>query len=339
MNKLETCPRPRIAVIGAGAVGGYYGARLVQGGAEVHFLMRSAVEHVRRRGFHVRSHTGDFVVSKVNAHRTPGEIGLCDLVIIALKATANEALIELIPPLLGDETMLLTLQNGLGSDEFLAAQFGAARVLGGLCFVCLNRTSPGEIHHIAEGQISLGEFSGAPRRRTRRLAALFAGSGVPCRVVKSLAKERWKKLAWNVPFNGLSIAAGGIDTSRILADSRLNYLARQLIREIIEAGTRLGHRLPRRIEWQHMAATETMGAYRPSSLVDFLAGRDVEVEAIWGEPLRRAESAGAKVPRLKMLYALVRSQVAARDDHAVPAQETRRTQSRRRKATVLASLT
>jgi 2-dehydropantoate 2-reductase len=218
----------------------------------------------------------------------------------------------LLPPLLHEKTVLLTLQNGLGSDEFLAARFGAQRVIGGLCFVCLNRTAPGVIRHIAQGQIALGEFEGAPRARTRELATEFERCGVPCRLVDSLAAERWRKLAWNVPFNGLSIAAGGIDTSKILSDPDLNELARELMREVIDGAARLGFTWPEDIGTIHMSATETMGAYRPSSLIDFLAGREVETEAIWGEPLRRATAAGASMPCLRMLYALIKAQVAGR---------------------------
>jgi 2-dehydropantoate 2-reductase len=302
----------RIAVVGSGAVGCYYGGRLANDGRDVHFLMRSDLAHVTTHGLRVHSPAGDFFLPSVRAYGTPEEIGPCDLVIIALKATANDALGRLIPPLLHARTLLLTLQNGLGGDEWLAKRFGTERVLGGLCFVCLNRTAPGEVHHLAQGEISIGELSGPPQSRTQLIAAAFNQADVPCQVVESLATARWKKLAWNIPFNGLAIAAGGIDTQRILTDPGLNKLARELIREVIAAANRLGHELPPSIEDIQMKATESMGPYRPSSLIDFLEGRDVEVEPIWGEPLRRAQAAGAITPRLEMLYYLLRSQMEAR---------------------------
>jgi 2-dehydropantoate 2-reductase len=296
----------RIAVVGSGAVGCYYGGRLANSGRDVHFLMRSDLDHVRKHGLSIRSHHGDFVLPTVQVSATPEEIGPCDLVIIALKATSNDQLKRLIPPLLHERTSLLTLQNGLGSDEWLANCFGAERVLGGLCFVCINRTGPGEVHHLAEGRVSIGEFAGPPQPRTHAITAAFNEAGVPCHVVDSLSTERWKKLTWNIPFNGLSIAAGGIDTEQILADAGLNQLARELIREVIGAAQRLGHDLPADIEDIQMRATESMGPYRPSSLIDFQQGRGVEVEAIWGEPYRRAIAGGAAMPRLEMLYFLLR---------------------------------
>jgi 2-dehydropantoate 2-reductase len=302
----------RIAVVGSGAVGCYYGGRLAQGGNDVRFLMRRDLGAVRKAGLHVQSPAGDFSLPDVRAFGSTSEIGPSDLVIIALKSTSNDQLDDLLPPLLHEDTVLLTLQNGLGSDEFLAGRFGPQRVMGGLCFVCLNRTAPGVIHHIAQGQVALGEFDGPPRQRTHELAAEFERCGVPCRVVDSLAAERWKKLAWNVPFNGLSIAGGGMDTERILSDPALNELARALMREVIDGASRLGFTLPDDLEAVHMSATATMGAYRPSSLIDFLAGREVEIEAIWGEPLRRATKAGAAMPCLQTLHALIKSQVASR---------------------------
>ena len=147
---------PRIAVIGSGAVGCYYGGRLAQYGEDVHFLMRRDLEHVRTHGLQVHSVHGDFSLPEVQAHSSTESIGPCDLVIITLKVTDNEALLELIPPLLKPDAMLLTLQNGLGIETWLAEHFGAEQVLGGLCFVCINRTAPGVIEHYSQGGSSWG---------------------------------------------------------------------------------------------------------------------------------------------------------------------------------------
>ena len=127
-----------------------------------------------------------------------------------------------------------------------------------------------------------------------------------CSSSDNLAELQWKKLVWNVPFNGLSIAAGGITTDLILASAELEALVRLLMTEVIEAAAVLGHQIPRTLIEKQIASTRPMGAYRPSSLIDYLEGREVEVEAIWGEPLRRARQAGAAVPRLEMLYALLK---------------------------------
>ncbi len=304
--EFDHLPSPfRIAIVGCGAIGSYYGARLAKAGLDVHFLLRSDHTHVSNHGLKIRSIDGDFALPSVRAYASASDIGPCDLVIIALKTTSNSALPALLAPLLTPETLLLTLQNGLGSDEFLAAHFGADRVLGGLCFVCINRTAPGEFHHSSQGLISLGEFSGPPRPRTAALCTAFLGAAIPCRVTPDLARERWKKLVWNVPFNGLSIAAGSITTDLILGDPNLVSLTRALMREVLAAAAALGHVLPDSLIEENISRTFAMDAYKPSSLIDFEQNREVEVESIWGEPFRRGQSAGAEVGRLECLYRLI----------------------------------
>lgn len=291
----------RIAIIGAGAVGCYYGGRLAQHGHDVHFLMRSDYEAVMRDGLQITSPLGDAHI-RVKAHRSTADIGPCDLVIIALKVTANAALLDLIPPLLHEGTTLLTLQNGLGNEEFLAQHFGAERVMGGLCFVCINRLAPGVIHHLAQGRIQIGEHTRSPLPRTRLIAEEFQRSLIDCQVMESLALARWQKLVWNIPFNGLAIAAGGIDTAAILADPQLENRVRELMTEIVQTSDRLGHPQPAPLIEDMIHRTRTMQAYKPSSLIDYLAGQEVELEAIWGEPIRQATQAGLKMPQVQALY-------------------------------------
>src|SRR4051794_29478658 len=131
----------KVAIVGSGAIGSYYGAKLVRGGLDVHFLMRGDLTQVRRDGIRVRGKGDDFRVTSLHCNNSTREIGPCDLVLVAVKATSNPDLVDLIPPLLHEQTMLLTLQNGLGNEEFLAGHFGPERVLGGLCFICLSRAS------------------------------------------------------------------------------------------------------------------------------------------------------------------------------------------------------
>ncbi len=295
-------PNFRIAVVGAGAIGCYYGGKLAHFGRDVHFLMRSDYEVVRKRGLRIRSKGGDTHIPKVNAYRSTEEIGPCDLVLIAVKTTANAELPLLVRPLLGEETMILTLQNGLGNEEFLAGHFGARRILGGLCFICLNRIAPGVIELQDNGRVAIGEFSGFPRPRLHDLAWEWKRCGVVCTVVADLALEHWRKLVWNIPFNGLTITAGSVDTAAILADETLRLRTLALMDETIAIARADGHNLPTAVALEQMKRTESMGRYKPSTLLDHLAGRPLEIEAIWGEPLRRARAAGVPVPELEKLH-------------------------------------
>ena len=299
-------PNYRIAIVGSGALGGYYGAKLAYFGRDVHFLMRSDLAHVRRFGLRIRGSKEDVRLPKVNAHASTEEIGPCDLVIVAVKTISNAHLVQLIPPLLHERTMLLTLQNGLGNEAFLAKHFGAERVIGGLSFVCLNRVSPGVIEHYDVGRVVIGEYNGYPLPRTHDIAWEFKRSGVICAVTSNLLQERWRKLIWNIPFNGLSVTAGGIDTAAILADDNLRAEVLALMDEVIAAANRCGYAIPTAEALTQIKRTQALGAYKPSTLIDYVAGRPLEIEAIWGEPLRAGVAAGAAMPRLAALYERLR---------------------------------
>ena len=304
----------RIAIVGAGTIGTFYGARLALAGADVHFYVRSGLAEMRARGIVLRDAGGVQTLppARTAVYGSTVEIGPVDVAIITLKTTANDLLATLLPPLLGPQTLILTLQNGLGSDELLARLFGAERVVGGLAFIAAVREAPGEIRVYTAGYVTMGEFGRPVSERVRRLVALFRRAGVQCEAVDDLAEARWRKLVWNIPFNGLTIAAGGVTTDRILATPRWEQEARALINEVIAAAARFGHVIPADFIEQQFAHTRRMGAYQPSSLIDYLAGREVEVEAIWGEPLRRAQAAGAALPHLEELYTTLKRLTATR---------------------------
>jgi len=311
----------KIAVVGCGAVGSYYGARLCRAGQEVHFLLRSDYDIVRQKGVTVRSVKGDFHVQPRCA-RTPEEIGVCDTVLIALKTTANGQFSKLLPPLVGPHTAVITLQNGLGNTEQLARLFPPDQILSGLCFVCLNRVEPGVIRHSDYGLIVLGEFQRPSEPRTRALAELLQAAEVPCKITDNLAQAQWEKLVWNIPFNGLGVAGTAgyealssaecgmrsaesvgpvLTTDRLLADPRWEKLARELMLEVVAAAAGLGHHIPRTYAEKQIGRTRTMGAYKASTLLDFEHHQPLELESMFVEPLRRAQSAGVPVPRLARL--------------------------------------
>jgi 2-dehydropantoate 2-reductase len=294
--------------VGAGAIGTYYGARLALAGASVSLFVRSGLAAMRARGIVLREGESSQALppAAFSVHASTEEIGPVDLAIVTLKNTANRRLAALLPPLLGSETTILTLQNGLGSDELLASLFGAERIVGGLAFIAAVREAPGEIRIYTPGYLTLGEFRGPVSGRIRSLVELFQRAGVKCEAVENLAEARWRKLVWNIPFNGLTIAAGGVPTDRIMDSSKREREARVLIDEVVGAAARFGYRIPPEFIEMQFELTRRMGAYQPSSLIDFLAGREVEVEAIWGEPLRRAQAAGAEMPHLEKLYALLK---------------------------------
>jgi 2-dehydropantoate 2-reductase len=318
----------KIAVVGCGALGSFYGARLWRAGHEVHFLLRSDFEEVRRSGVRIESAAESFIATP-HCARAPLEIGPADLVLIGLKTTANHVLAQWLPPLIGPRTAVLTLQNGLGNEAAVAAVAGAEKTMGGVCFVCLNRVAPGRVLHLAHGMVMLGEFGRPPQARTHEASQAFAGAGVSCKVAENLEQARWEKLVWNIPFNGLGVAgAVGLEavqrgrlapetvlgtcltTDLLLANPAWEQLVRELMLETIAAARAQKLDVPESAADRQIERTRSMGPYKASTLIDFENGRELELEALFLEPLRRARQAGVACPRLEALCAVLQELAA-----------------------------
>jgi 2-dehydropantoate 2-reductase len=300
-----------IAVIGAGAVGCYYGAMLARAGHDVRFLMRRDLAAVRAHGLDIRSYAGDFRLKKVAAFATPEEIGPVDWVICSLKATALEDAPALIRPCLGPETRLVAIMNGLGVEDSLAASFPRERIFGVMAFVCINRGDGGVVHHLRYGRLTIGHAGDDPAE-TARLGQLLVSGGLDVVVAPDLRWARWEKLCWNIPFNGLSVAAGGVGTELITADPLLRAMAGRAMHEVVAVGNAdlaslgSGARLDAdEVIPRMFSLTDTMGDYHTSMALDYVAGQPLEVETILGNPARRAAALGIPAPTIDALYALV----------------------------------
>jgi len=330
----------KIGVVGCGALGSFYGAKLCRAGQNVRFLLRSDYDTVRHQGVRIRSVDGDFD-ARPHCARTPEAIGPCDLVLIGLKTTANDRFPQLLPPLVGPHTRVLTLQNGLGNEPRLAALFGPDRILGGLCFVCLNRVAPGVIEHTAHGHVVVGEYQRRPTDQAHEVVALFEQAGVPCRVTEGLERAHWEKLVWNVPFNGLGVAgAAGFEavvrgrwsrgvepgpclaTEVLLGDAGWERLVRELMDEVIAAGRALGFEMDEGLAEENVERTRCMGAYKASTLIDFERGQSIELDGLFLEPLRQARAAGVATPRLAAMGEVLKELEAWNQNRHPPAAGT-----------------
>jgi len=316
----------RIVVVGCGAVGSFYGAKLVRAGHDVHFLLRSDYDAVRRDGLRILSPQGDFQV-RPRVARRPEEIGPSELVLIGLKTTANAEFSRLLPPLVSPSTAIVTLQNGLGNEDQLAKLFPGEQILGGLCFVCLNRLEAGVIRHLDHGQVVLGEYQRPPQARTEMLAKLFARAGIECTLTENLARAHWEKLTWNIPFNGLGVAgAAGFEnvtaapdaalelsrplgacltTEALLGEERWARLVRDLMIEVATAARAQNLAVPDELADKQIQRTRSMGPYKASTLLDFELHRPLELESLFLEPLRQARRASVPMPRLEALCRLL----------------------------------
>jgi 2-dehydropantoate 2-reductase len=300
-------PSPTIAIVGSGAIGGYYGARLAQHGHAVHFLLRSDFQTVTRQGWTIRSVSGDFHLppDRFHAHTDPKQFPPIDLVVLTLKSTSADRYESLITPLLGRDTAILTLQNGLGNEEVLANQFGSNRIIGGLAWVCSTRTAPGVIDHTFGGRIQISDYVGGATDRARAVADLFNHSNVEADVLSDVRTGKWRKLGWNVAFSGLGSLLD-LPTDRILSTDAGVQFVSALVREIIAIAAAQDIPIPDAFADEIVPFTRKMGAYRTSMQIDRRMGRPMELEAIFAAPLRYARQFDVRCPRLSTLYELLK---------------------------------
>lgn len=303
----------KIAILGAGALGCYYGARLAEAGHDVTFIMRSAYDTVAEQGLRIHSIFGDIHLPHPHIARTPQECGPADLVIVCWKTTCNPLLAEALPPLLHEGTRVLTFQNGMGNAEAISRIVPAERVFIGLCFVCVMMNTPGVVEHLEKGNIQFAPALPTDNglEQAQELAALFTGTPVQTACFRHAEQILWCKLSWNIPFNGLCLAHGGISIRQLFTMPQEVQRAGDIMREVCRAAELRGFPLPQEIVQQQMDSTAAMGDFIPSSAVDYLRQRPVEYDAIWGTPLQLAQECGAMVPEWVQLAADIRTRLAA----------------------------
>ena len=294
------------AIIGTGALGGYYGAKLHRSGMEVHFLLHSDYEHVRRQGLWIESKDGDFVLPRVNAYSRADDIPRCDVVLVALKTTQNHCLPALLPPALKENGVVLIMQNGLGMEHEVARMVGPHRIVGGLSFLCSNKVGPGHIRHLDYGAVAFAEYSPEekPLGITDRLRAIggdFERAGIKVELIDDLIFARWKKLIWNIPYSGLSVALNAT-TDELMKNPMARELVVKLMHEVVTGAAAIGRAIPESFVEKMLMDTDKMPPYRTSMKMDYENQRPMEVESIFGNPLRVAQAADTALPRIEMLY-------------------------------------
>ncbi len=287
-------------------MGGYYGGLLARAGLDVHFLLNSDYDHVRQHGLSIDSVDGSYNLPKVNAYRKPEDMPACDVAIVALKTTHNHLLGNILPCVIKDDGYVLMLQNGLGIEAQAAAIVGEDRVLGGLCFLCSNKTRPGGIHHLDYGQVRLGEFistgmAAGITPRLKELGSVFKKALIKVDIIEHLAGTRWEKLMWNIPYNGLCVILN-ITTDKIMAHTQARELVRNIMAEVQQGAKACGFALEDNMIDNMLERTDKMKPYKPSMLLDFEKQKELEVEAIYSAPLEQSKQSGCELPRIQTLY-------------------------------------
>ena len=295
----------RYAIIGTGAIGGYYGARLAYSGQEVHFLLHSDYKYVRANGLQVDSCNGSFHLDKVNAYSRTEDMPVCDVVLVCLKSTNNHLLPQLLPPLLGEDTLVVLIQNGLGLEPDLEQHFPGLQLAAGLAFICSAKTEPGRVNHQCYGSINLGNYSCRKPERFDAVVGDFRRAGIETGVVE-YHEARWKKAVWNMPFNGMTVALN-TQTDLLLKNPATRSLIREQMMEVVGASRALGiSGVDEAFVEKMIRMTDEMTPYSPSMKLDFDFHRPMEIQYLYTRPIEMAHEAGYDMSRLQMLEAELR---------------------------------
>lgn len=298
----------RILVAGAGALGLYYGGRLAQAGHPVAFWARGAnLAKLRAGGLTVRSRAGDFRLPApvtVDSAAAAAAAGPFDLILVTTKGYHGGAdFYASLAPALAGSGVALTLQNGVESAKPLSAVFGR-RVLAGVAFIGAERTAPGTVEHTAAGHVVLGEPEGGMSERAQAVASLLQGAGIQAAASRDIRVDQWRKLVWNAPFNGIT-ALTRVYAHETLAVPEGRALVEAAMREVAAVAGAAGVALEPTVVADTLRLTETAGPVRTSMLVDLEHGRPLEIEALYGPPIREGERLGVPTPVLRSLAALL----------------------------------
>jgi 2-dehydropantoate 2-reductase len=297
-----------ILIIGAGAVGAFYGSALARQGAQVSVVCRSDYEAVKRDGYDVRSPLlGDHRFRPYAVYR---EAAACteaqDVVILTSKVLPSIDRVALLRPVVGRQTAIVLIQNGVDIEQEIADAFPANELLSSLAFIAVGRAGPGEVKHQSLGSLILGRYPRGISATAERLAAMFEASKVSCKLTDDVVTARWQKAVWNAPFNPLSITGGVLDTAQMLATPESEAFVRRAMQEVCDAAAANGHPLPPKLIDNMIAGTRAMPAYKTSMALDYENGRPMEIESILGAVVRAGRRAGVAMPALESVYAIAK---------------------------------
>ena len=284
-----------------GAIGGYYGGRLAHAGLDVHFLSHSDYAYVVERGLQVDSCEGSFHLPHIHAYHSSEDMPQSDVVVVGLKSVNNHVLPELLAPIIKEDTVVVLIQNGIGLEADLQAQFPQLHIVAGLAFICSSKTQPGHVVHECYGSINLGNYS-CPQERFAEILADFRKAGIQAAEVP-YAEARWKKAVWNMPFNGMTVALN-TSTDWLLKNPATRQLIYDQMMEVVGAANALGiHALTKEFADKMMQMTDEMVPYSPSMKLDFDFHRPMEVYYLYTRPIMEARKVGFDMPKLAMLEA------------------------------------
>lgn len=298
----------KFLIIGAGAIGGFYGGKLHQAGAEVSLVARSDYHTIKENGITIKSTLGDFHYTPKQTLKTPEDYNdTADYIILSTKVLPEIKQIELLSPVVTPSTTIVLLQNGIKIEPPIRNSFPNNPLISALAFVCVSRTTPGEIKHTDYGRLVIGNYPTGLTKETKALSTLFEKSGITCKTSEEIECARWTKLIWNAPFNPLSILEGNANTAQMLDSEPKIKLARAIMKEVQILAKADGYELTESLIEKNIKETQTMVPYKTSMLLDYENKRPIETDAILKNAIQFADQQKIQVPYLNRLFHLLRN--------------------------------
>lgn len=310
----------KIAVIGTGGVGGYYGGRLAEAGIDVRFVARGRhLEEMKRCGLKVKSRLGDMLIKPIKATDDTAEIGPVDLVIIAVKLADTDSAIAATKPLLGPDTAVVSLQNGIDAAERLTAAFGRERVLGGVCHIAAVISGPGIILHTGTmARLTIGELDGSMSPRLAAIEAACKKAKIDFIASPEIEKAIWHKFVFLSSFSGVTTLTR-LPKGPIMAEPETRALLKDAIAETVAVARARGIALPEDLPDQLIKFAEGLPDDMKSSMLgDLERGARLELPWLSGMVAKLGESLGVPVPVHKVIYRALKPYAEGRISPKVP---------------------
>lgn len=296
----------KIAVVGPGGVGGYYGGLLARAGMDVSFLGRGQhLKAIREGGLKVVSYRGDFRV-EIMATDDPAEIGISNLILFCVKSYDTKISAELIKAMVGPSTAVISLQNGVDNGETLGNILGKEKIMGGVAYIGSRIKEPGVILHTAAGAMTFGEMKGGISERGKRFLRLFEEAGIEARLSENIRRVMWQKMVWNCGFNAIT-ALTGCSAGEILSLVETRTVIKAAMDEVVQVANALNMDLDDDLSEKTIAHTEKQGEIKTSMLMDMERGRRLEINALNGAVSRIGRKTGVATPVNDTLYASLKA--------------------------------
>jgi 2-dehydropantoate 2-reductase len=295
----------KILIIGCGAIGSYYGAKLEQGGAKITTILRSNFDQAKTQGINIKSLDGNYIfrpqiISDYSQYKEDA-----DYILICTKVLPQINIIESLKLVIKKNTAIILIQNGLYIENDLVNNFPDNEIIRGLAFICVSKLSPTLVDHQDYGRLVIGKYPSGQSVKVAEIAKIWQNSGLECQISDDIKQESWKKLIWNAPFNPISVLSNGANTKDLLSNKYSRQLIINVMKDVIKLANIDGCNFNQEVIDKFISYTEAMKPYKTSMLLDFENKRDLEIEAILGNTVRFAKQHNIDTSYLNAIYGMI----------------------------------